>query len=191
MQLLTRHLGSAGTSALKVSEGAVNGGCSQSGGRATLLGIVLWLFLLLEAKALLRTGKRDISGLLNDGVNSLARMYSATFSDWFCQATIDFMLGYRTSTIFSEFLLKLQSTDPRELIRISRIRADAIAISMSAVLEEGETLLAGWTVLSPESLNVKIGDKFVEKVLLLVRSDFRPLVPSDLLGRVSVHFISL
>ncbi|KAG9318553.1 hypothetical protein JVU11DRAFT_645 [Chiua virens] len=115
-----------------------------------------------------RTGKRDLNGLINDGVNSLARMYSATFSDWFCQAVIDFMLGYRTILVFSEFLLKLQSTDPRELVRLSRIRAEAIATSVSRVLEEGEPLLAGWTLIAPEQLNVKISDKFEEKILLLV-----------------------
>ncbi|KAF9246453.1 SacI homology domain-containing protein [Melanogaster broomeanus] len=114
-----------------------------------------------------RTGKRDLGGLLNDGVNSLARMYSATFSDWFCQAVIDFMLGHRTISVFSEFLLNLQSTDPRELIRLSKIRAEAIATSVSRVLEEGETLLSGWTVFAPESLNTKFSDKFEEKVLLL------------------------
>ncbi len=84
-----------------------------------------------------RTGKRDLGGMLNDGMNSLARfvhlsisdangfdlfrfqrMYSSTFSDWFAQAVIDFMLGYRTLSVFSEFLLKLQSTDPRERIRL-------------------------------------------------------------------------
>ncbi len=59
------------------------------------------------------TGKRDLGGMLNDGMNSLTRfvhlsisdangndlfrfhrMYSSTFSDWFTQAVIDFMLGY-------------------------------------------------------------------------------------------------
>lgn len=95
-------------------------------------------------------------------------MYSATFGDWFSQAVIDFMLGYRTVSVFSEFLLKLQSTDPRELIRLSRIRAEAIATSVSRVLDERESLLAGWTLISPEHLNTKISDKFEEKVLLLV-----------------------
>jgi hypothetical protein len=106
--------------------------------------------------------------MLNDGVNSLARMYSATFSDWFCQAVIDFMLGYRTLSVFEEFLIKLQSTDPRELIRLSRIRAEAIATSVARVLSEGETLISGWTIFSPEELNVKFDDRFEEKVLLLV-----------------------
>ncbi|KAL1677413.1 SacI homology domain-containing protein [Schizophyllum commune] len=114
-----------------------------------------------------RTGKRDIGGMLNDGVNSLARMYASTFGDWFSQAVIDYMLGYRTLTVFSEFLLKLQSTDPGELIRLSKIRAEAIATSVSRVLDEGERLLSAWTVLSPEGFNVKIGPKFEEKVLLL------------------------
>ncbi|OBZ69155.1 Proteasome subunit beta type-5 [Grifola frondosa] len=114
-----------------------------------------------------RTGKRDLTGLLNDGVNSLARMYSSTFADWFSQAVIDFMLGTRTLTVFSEFLLKLQSTDPRDLIRISKIRADAIATCVSRLLPEGERLLSGWTLFAPEELNTRVGDKFEEKVLLL------------------------
>ncbi|TFK42309.1 SacI homology domain-containing protein [Crucibulum laeve] len=114
-----------------------------------------------------RTGKRDLSGMLNDGVNSLARMYTSTFSDWFCQAVIDFMLGNRTLTVFSEFLLRLQSSDPRDLIRLSKIRAEAIATSVSRVLPEGERLLSGWTLFAPEDLNVKMSLKFEEKVLLL------------------------
>lgn len=119
-------------------------------------------------------------------------MYSATFSDWFCQAVIDFMLGYRTISVFSEFLLKLRSTDPRELIRLSRVRAEAIATSVSRLLEEGEPLLAGWTLIAPEQLNVKVGDKFEEKVLLLV-GYIMPLVGYQftLNQRAFVHFISL
>jgi hypothetical protein len=96
-------------------------------------------------------------------------MYSSTFSDWFCQAVIDFILGHRTISVFSEFLHKLQSTDPRDLIRLSKIRAEAIATSVDRVLAEGERLLGGWTMLAPESLNTKMSDKFEEKVLLLVR----------------------
>lgn len=95
-------------------------------------------------------------------------MYSSTFSDWFCQAVIDFMLGNRTMSVFSEFLLKLQSSDPRDMIRLSKIRAEAIATSVERVLLEGERLLAGWTLFAPEQLNTKMGDKFEEKVLLLV-----------------------
>lgn len=100
-------------------------------------------------------------------------MYSSTFSDWFSQAVIDFMLGNRTLSVFSEFLLKLQSTDPRDLIRLSKIRAEAIATSVSRVLDEEERLLSGWTLFSPEELNSKIGDKFEEKILLLVKALFR------------------
>lgn len=95
-------------------------------------------------------------------------MYTSTFSDWFSQAVIDYVLGNRNLTVFSEFLLKLQSSDPRDLIRLSRIRAEAIATSASRVLTEGERLLCGWTLFSPSELNLKFSDKFEEKVLLLV-----------------------
>jgi hypothetical protein len=97
-------------------------------------------------------------------------MYTSTFSDWFSQAVIDFMLGNRTLSVFSEFLLKLQSTDPRDLIQLSKIRAEAIATSVSRVIAEDERLLTGWTLFSPEELNSRIGDKFEEKILLLVRT---------------------
>lgn len=95
-------------------------------------------------------------------------MYTSTFGDWFSQAVIDFILGNRTLTVFSEFLLKLQSTDPSELIRVSKIRSEAIATSVARVLEDGERLLSGWTLLSPTDVNTKIGNRFEEKVLLLV-----------------------
>lgn len=78
------------------------------------------------------------------------------------------MLGNRNLSVFSEFLLKLQSSDPRDLVRLSRIRAEAIATSVSRVLSEGEQLLCGWTLFSPSDLNLKFSDKFEEKVLLLV-----------------------
>ena len=58
-------------------------------------------------------------------------MYTSTFSDWFCQAVIDFMLGNRTITVFSEFLLKLKSTDPRDLIRLSLGIEDAADLTES------------------------------------------------------------
>lgn len=97
-------------------------------------------------------------------------MYTSTFGDWFNQAVIDFTLGNRTITVFHEFLLKLQSTDPSDLIRISKIRAEAIATSVARVLEEGEALLSGWTLFAPAELNTKVGPQFEEKVLLLVSS---------------------
>ena len=71
--------------------------------------------------------------------------------------------------MFSEFLLKLRSTDPRELVRLSKIRAEAIATCVQRVLPEGEHLLSGWTLFSPENFDTKMGEKFEEKVLLLVR----------------------
>jgi hypothetical protein len=115
-----------------------------------------------------RTGRRDIGGLLNDGMNSIVRMYSGAFGDYFSQACIDYFLGNRSITVFSEFLSNLSSTDPNVLIRLSKIRAAAIETSTDLVLYSGEKLTHGWTLLSPLELNAKLG-KFVEKILLLVR----------------------
>ncbi len=107
----------------------------------------------------------------DSALQAIFRMYTSTFSDWFCQAVIDFMLGNRAISVFSEFLLKLQSSDPRDLIRLSKIRTEAIATSVARVLPEGERLLSGWTLFAPEEPNTKISLKFEEKVLLLVSID--------------------
>jgi TATA-box binding protein (TBP) (component of TFIID and TFIIIB) len=40
-----------------------------------------------------RTGKRNITGMMNDASNSLARMYFNTIKDFWRQATVDFILG--------------------------------------------------------------------------------------------------
>jgi len=114
-----------------------------------------------------RTGKRDLTGMLNDGMTSLSRMYTSTFSDWCSQAVIDFMLGYRSVSVFAEFLHNLSAAEPGELMRISKIRLSAIETCSSMVLSEGEQLQYGWTLLSPEEPNMKMSDNFEEKVLLL------------------------
>ncbi|KZO95798.1 hypothetical protein CALVIDRAFT_482345 [Calocera viscosa TUFC12733] len=114
-----------------------------------------------------RTGKRDINGMLNDGMNSLARLYSSAFADYFTQAVIDFFMGNRNLSVFSEFLEKLQSTDPGEMLHLSKIRAAAIENCAGHVLSEDEILLGGWTLFSPTELDAKVGKSFEEKILLL------------------------
>ncbi|CUA68149.1 Phosphatidylinositide phosphatase SAC2 [Rhizoctonia solani] len=114
-----------------------------------------------------RTGKRDLGGMLNDGRNSIARMVTSNFGDYFAQATIDFMLGHRTTSVFSEFLLQLSSTDPREILKVSKIRASAIETTVSRVLSENEHCVNAWTLLSPVEVGVAVSDKFVEKILVL------------------------
>ncbi|CEL51652.1 Phosphatidylinositide phosphatase SAC2 OS=Danio rerio GN=inpp5f PE=3 SV=1 [Rhizoctonia solani AG-1 IB] len=117
-----------------------------------------------------RTGRRDLGGMLNDGRNSIARMVTSNFGDYFAQATIDFMLGHRTTSVFSEFLLQLSSTDPREILKVSKIRASAIETTASRVLLENEHCVNAWTLLSPVDVGVTVSDKFVEKILLLSNS---------------------
>ncbi|EJU05562.1 hypothetical protein DACRYDRAFT_113641 [Dacryopinax primogenitus] len=114
-----------------------------------------------------RTGKRDINGMLNDGMNSLARLYSSAFADYFTQAVIDYFMGNRRLSVFSEFLEKLQSTDPGERLHLSKIRADAIETCAGHVLDDDDILLGGWTLFSPAELDTKMGKSFEEKILLL------------------------
>ena len=118
----------------------------------------------------------------HDGLNSLARMYSGAVSDFFSQAVISFLLGQRNLSVFSEFLETLQSSEASSLIRLSRVRTAAsksliknaqltqlVEICSSRVLSAGESRLHGWTLLSPEVNNTKIGTKLEEKIVILVR----------------------
>lgn len=97
-------------------------------------------------------------------------MYTANFTDYFAQAVIDYSLGHRSLSVFSEFMLNMSATDPRELFRLSKIRAIAIETCSKLVVLEGEEndVRAGWTLFSPTKVNVRVSDMFEEKVLLLV-----------------------
>lgn len=143
-----------------------------------------------------RTGKRDLSGMLHDGVSSLSRMFYGAVgasldiadpqvSDFYAQAVISFFLGHRNLSVFSEFLENLTSSDASNLIQLSRMRAaaseyrqtiicsgtaDPSVETSSARVLDGEQRLAGWTVLSPQESSVKLSSHFEEKVLLLTES---------------------
>ena len=68
-------------------------------------------------------------------------------------------------SVFSEFLLKLSSTNPCELIWIIKIWADAIETCSLQVLSEGQKQIRGWTLFPLVDLNTRLNDKFEEKVL--------------------------
>ncbi|KIM25985.1 hypothetical protein M408DRAFT_330774 [Serendipita vermifera MAFF 305830] len=114
-----------------------------------------------------RTGKRDLTGMLNDGINSLARVYTSTFGDWFSQAVIDFLLGNRGLSVFTEFLQNLSSSDPRDALRLSKVREAAIENATAMVVLGDERTVASWTLLSPAEYNVRLSDYFEEKILIL------------------------
>ncbi|KAL7311798.1 hypothetical protein PS15m_009517 [Mucor circinelloides] len=119
-----------------------------------------------------RTGKRNITGMMNDASNSLARMYFNTIKDFWRQATVDYILGYHKSEIFRHVPQSTKmSAEPGIERRWAKIRADAIAISSEIVVSDDETLIQGWTLLSPtneESGKQRSPRKeFQEKILLL------------------------
>ncbi|GAA5833299.1 hypothetical protein JCM11251_005197 [Rhodosporidiobolus azoricus] len=116
-----------------------------------------------------RTGKRNWRGAMNDASNSVARLLQSTVSDFAKQAALDFMLGINTLA-FAEFAEKLEASDPGEILRLAKIRQEAIETSTREVLTEGETRVAAWTLLSPSERDVvkpARGGKYEEKVLVL------------------------
>ncbi|CDH60949.1 related to sac1-recessive suppressor ofsecretory defect [Lichtheimia corymbifera JMRC:FSU:9682] len=115
-----------------------------------------------------RTGKRNITGMMNDASNSLARMYLNTVKDFWRQATIDYILGYHKIEIFRHVPQStLMSAEPGMERRWAKIRMDAIEISSAIVIADDEIRLGGWTLLSPNEPQKRRAKKFEEKVVLL------------------------
>ncbi|KAI7876524.1 hypothetical protein K492DRAFT_198421 [Lichtheimia hyalospora FSU 10163] len=115
-----------------------------------------------------RTGKRNITGMMNDASNSLARMYLNTVKDFWRQATIDYILGYHKVEIFRHVPQStLMSAEPGMERRWAKIRMDAIEISSAIVIADDELRLGGWTLLSPNEPQKRRAKKFEEKVVLL------------------------
>lgn len=118
-----------------------------------------------------RTGKRNITGMMNDASNSLARMYFNTIKDFWRQATVDFVLGYHKTEIFKHVPQSSKmSAEPGIERRWAKIRSDAIEISSEIVIADDEHRINGWTLLSPATENKKqskSAKEFEEKVVLL------------------------
>ncbi|KAI7898623.1 SacI homology domain-containing protein [Cokeromyces recurvatus] len=130
-----------------------------------------------------RTGKRNITGMMNDASNSLARMYFNTIKDFWRQATVDFILGYHKVEIFKHVPQSTKmSAEPGFDRRWAKIRADAINISSEIVIVDEETKIGGWTLLSPSTESVTFvlsmfiskspRKQFEEKVVLLTDKAF-------------------
>ena len=72
--------------------------------------------------------------------------------------------------VFSEFSERLETSDPGVLLRLAKIREEAVETAKREVLSEGEECVGGWTLLSPtEGDTVRAVGKqsYEEKVLLL------------------------
>jgi hypothetical protein len=101
-------------------------------------------------------------------IDTSNRVYTSTFGDWFSQAVIDFMLGNRGTSVFAEFLQNLSSSDPRDVLRLSKVREAAIEHASAMVILGDEKMAGSWTLLSPVDFNVRLADYFEEKILILV-----------------------
>ncbi|GJN88438.1 hypothetical protein Rhopal_001404-T1 [Rhodotorula paludigena] len=116
-----------------------------------------------------RTGKRNWRGAMNDASNSISRLLLSTTTDFFKQATLDYVLGVNLRA-FEEFSARLEASDPGEIVRLAKIRQEAIETTCREALPEGEHKLAAWTLLSPSAqdcVRPPKGGKFEEKVFIL------------------------
>jgi hypothetical protein len=104
-----------------------------------------------------RTGKRNIQGMMNDASNSLARLYQNAFRDYFRQAVIDYLLGNHPLDILQHVQETSRAVEPGDEDRWVKIRRNAVEISSSIVLADEETLIKGWTLLSPSQANTRYG----------------------------------
>ncbi|SCV67011.1 BQ2448_5657 [Microbotryum intermedium] len=115
-----------------------------------------------------RTGRRNWLGAVNDASNSVARLLQSTVTDFFRQATLDFVLGVNPNA-FQEFSERLDTSDPGQLLRLAKIREEAIETSTKYCLSLGEERLGGWSMLSPVEPNTlrSSAGKYEEKIVLI------------------------
>ncbi|KAI7679829.1 SDA1-domain-containing protein, partial [Hortaea werneckii] len=113
-----------------------------------------------------RTRKRNWIGALSDLSLTLTRYYNNIFSDYFLQLNIDYFLGNVGPSAFDDFEADMTGHD--NALDIQRVRADAIELCITTVIDESkEKFIAGWTLGCPQEANTLISHPFEECVLLL------------------------
>ncbi|KAH7326193.1 SacI homology domain-containing protein [Stachybotrys elegans] len=113
-----------------------------------------------------RTRKRDYRGALNDLGLSLTRFYNGMVNDYFSQATIDFLLGNVTATVFDEFEADMMTKDPA--VSVLKLREQAVELCQRRVVaDETEEFHGGWVLISPSTTGTVKSWPMEEVVLLL------------------------
>jgi hypothetical protein len=87
-------------------------------------------------------------------------------NDYFSQATIDFLLGNVTSTIFDEFEADMMTKDPA--VSVNKMREQAVELCQRRVVaDEGEEYHGGWVLMSPHTPDTVKSWPMEEVVVLL------------------------
>lgn len=104
---------------------------------------------------------------IDDATNSVYRMVQGAVTDFFRQTVLDFTYGSIGLHGLERYYDDLNSRDPSESIRLTRVRASAIESCRREVVPESEQLIGGWTLCSPLQANTVQALKLEEKVALL------------------------
>ena len=127
-----------------------------------------------------RTGKRKLMGVMNDGANSLYRMYQNNFRDTYRQSILDYILGVSTFEAFSGSISNAPAegdqpanADKADVETIYKIRTEAVETVKSRVLASDEPILSGYTVFAMEPTMLRArGAMLTEKVFLLTKDSY-------------------
>lgn len=112
-----------------------------------------------------RTQKRGVKSVLVDGMLTLSRYYYGVVSDFFTQATIDYITGVSDKQVLYEFEEKLEIED-REASN-SKFRDDkAIEFSANMMIPSDQILTGGWKVYSTMETRCRVSSKLEECIIL-------------------------
>ncbi|KAJ2161494.1 hypothetical protein GGF46_001433 [Coemansia sp. RSA 552] len=100
-----------------------------------------------------RTGKRNISGMVNDATYSLTRLWMSTFRDYFSQSVLDFLMGSHAASAVFRTLVDLRSREPEHAQQVRRMREAAIVTSVTIALGNSEQVQLACIVHSPMAPN--------------------------------------
>lgn len=140
-----------------------------------------------------RTGERNISGLMKDGMNSASRYYLNQFRDAYRQATIDLMVGYTDS---EELLVKnLESESAAESRHKMEVDNSATAEHVRILIEDCkkllipdlETVVGAWGLICNDPVSGDSNQEDLDVIFLLTKDAYYVALYEDETDKVTQY----
>ncbi|TRY69034.1 hypothetical protein TCAL_01419 [Tigriopus californicus] len=140
-----------------------------------------------------RTGERNISGMMKDGMNSASRYYLNQFRDAYRQATIDLLVGHSDS---EELLVKnLESESAAESRHKMEVDNSATAEHVRILIEDckkllipdQETVVGAWGLISNDPVSGDFNQEDLDVIFLLTKDAYYVALYEDETDKVTQY----
>ena len=129
-----------------------------------------------------RTGERNISGLMKDGMNSASRYYLNQFRDAYRQACIDLMTGQIAGDMFSGQNVDELEADPDKMERTTEddeydsIKADQVRAIIEdckrLLIPDLHSILGSWGLIDADHVNGDPSQEDMDIIFILTQDSY-------------------